>query len=168
MIKRREVLTMIASLIAAPAFMGENDSKNKSVPSNNKLKNGVFTAALTPMGNNLNADYPQLINHMKWLLSRGNDGIGLLGSTGEANSFSVEERMNILEAVIDGGIPADKLIVGTGCSSITDTITLTRHAHSKKVAGKLVSPPFYYKGITDKGLETYFEKLLEHVGENDL
>jgi len=138
------------------------------MPNKTKLPNGVFTATLTPMDNNLNADYPRLVNHLKWLLSGGNDGIGLLGSTGEANSFSVEERMHILDAVIGGGIPADKLIVGTGCCSITDTVTLTRHAHSKGVGGILVLPPFYYKGITDTGLETYFAKLLEKAGENEL
>ena len=168
MATRREVLAMFASLIATTSFAKGSTDKNRSVSNKAKLPAGVFTAALTPMDSNLNADYKRLVNHIKWLLSRGNDGIGLLGSTGEANSFSVDERMHILEAVIGGGIPADKLVVGTGCCSITDTVTLTRHAHSKGVGGILVLPPFYYKGITDNGLETYFANLLEKVGEDEL
>lgn len=105
-------------------------------------------------------------NHIKWLLKRGNNGICLLGTTGEANSFGVDERLRILEAVLNGGIPADKLIVGTGCCAITDTVTLTRHAHSHGVAGILLLPPFYYKTIADAGLETYMAKLFDRVGEN--
>src|SRR5688572_27054844 len=100
---------------------------------NNALPNGVITAALTPMDHSLNADYTQLVNHIQWLMSRGNDGIALLGTTGEAASFSVDERKGIVEAVIEGGIVADKLIVGTGCCAITDTVDLTRHAYAQGV-----------------------------------
>src|SRR4030095_9330780 len=114
-----------------------------------RLPPGVFTASVTPLDKDLNPDYPLLIKHLQWLLSRGNDGIGLLGTTGEANSFSSEERMRITERVIEGGVPADKLLVGTGCCSITDTVTLTRHAHSLGVGGILLLPPFYYKVISD-------------------
>jgi 4-hydroxy-tetrahydrodipicolinate synthase len=134
----------------------------------NKLPDGVLAAVLTPLDNNLNADHTHLINHIKWLLKRGNNGIGLLGTTGEANSFSVDERLQILEAVLDGGIPSRKLIVGTGCCAITDTVTLTRHAHLHGVAGILLLPPFYYKKISDAGLETYMAKLFDRVGENNV
>ncbi|MDP3244973.1 MAG: dihydrodipicolinate synthase family protein, partial [bacterium] len=79
---------------------------------------GILSAVLTPLNKKLNADNAELINHINWLLKRGNDGIGLLGSTGEANSFSINERLQILEAVIDGGIPSNKLLVGTGCCAI--------------------------------------------------
>jgi len=133
-----------------------------------KLPDGVLSAVLTPLDSNLNADYAHLVNHIKWLLKRGNNGIGLLGTTGEANSFSVDERLQILEAVLNGDIPSGKLIVGTGCCAITDTVTLTRHAHSHGVAGILLLPPFYYKKINDAGLETYMAKLFDRVGENNV
>ena len=134
----------------------------------NKLPGGVLSAALTPLDNNLNADHAHLVKHINWLLSRGNNGIALLGSTGEANSFSTDERIQILEAVLDGGVPPGKLIVGTGCSAITDTVTLSRHAHSYGAAGILLLPPFYYKQVNDVGLETYIAKLLERIGENKI
>src|SRR5687768_1114268 len=117
------------------------------------LPEGVLTAALTHLDRELNPDYKLLVAHLKWLLKRGNNGIGLLGTTGEANSFSVEERLRILDAVIEGGIDPGKLLVGTGCCAITDTVRLTRHALSHKITSILLLPPFYYKQVTDEGLE---------------
>lgn len=143
-------------------------NKTQRLLNHNKLPDGVLTAVLTPLDSNLNADYAHLVKHIKWLLNRGNNGIALLGTTGEANSFSTGERMQILEAVLDGGIAPDKLIVGTGCSAISDTVTLTRHAHTNGIAGILLLPPFYYKQINDAGLETYIDTLLEKIGENKI
>jgi 4-hydroxy-tetrahydrodipicolinate synthase len=166
---RREILTITASLITSGILANNNKPKKlKRLLNDNKLPGGVLSAVLTPLDGKLNADYAHLVKHIKWLLSRGNNGIGLLGTTGEANSFSVDERMKILEAVLDGGVPPDKLIVGTGCCAITDTVTLTRHAHSHGIAGILLLPPFYYKQINDRGLETYFATLLDRVGENKI
>jgi 4-hydroxy-tetrahydrodipicolinate synthase len=133
-----------------------------------KLPGGVLSAVLTPLDGNLNADYDRLIDHINWLLQRGNNAIGLLGTTGEANSFSVDERKQILEAVLDGGIAKDKLLVGTGCCSIPDTVSLTRHACSHGVTAILLLPPFYYKKVNDIGLQTYFARILDRVGENGL
>ena len=145
---RREALTVISSLITS-GIIANNIISNTTKPmlNNNKLPDGVLTAVLTPFDSQLNADYDHLLRHIKWLLKRGNDGIALLGTTGEANSFSVGERLQILEAVLDGGIHPGKLIVGTGCCSLPDTVTLSRHAHSHGVAGILLLPPFYYKKI---------------------
>jgi 4-hydroxy-tetrahydrodipicolinate synthase len=166
---RREVLTMISSVIASKAFanFSEND-KTKRMSTDNKLPDGILTAVLTPLDRNLNAENRRLVDHMNWLLTRGNDAIALLGTTGEANSFSVDERRKILEAALEGGILPGKLLVGTGCCAITDTVALTRHAYSNGVAGILLLPPFYYKKISDLGIETYIAKLLDKMGENDL
>ena len=133
-----------------------------------RLPDGVITAVLTPMDSQLNADKGRLTHHIKWLLSRGNNGICLLGTTGEANSFSVDERLDILDAVIDSGIAPELLIVGTGCCALTDTVTLTRHAHNRGAGGILLLPPFYYKKISDAGIEAYMSELLNRVGENDV
>jgi 4-hydroxy-tetrahydrodipicolinate synthase len=145
-----------------------NPFKTKQMFNDHQLPEGVLTAVLTPLDRHLNADHAALVRHINWLLQRGNNGIGLLGTTGEANSFSVDERLRILEAVLDGGIAPQKLIVGTGCCAITDTVTLTRHAHTHGATGILLLPPFYYKQINDTGLETYFAALLDKVGENDI
>ena len=166
---RRELLPMISSLVSYGVFANIQEViKTRRISNRNKLPAGVLTAVLTPLNKKLNADNAELINHINWLLKRGNDGIGLLGSTGEANSFSVDERLQILEGVLDGGIPSNKLLIGTGCCAITDTATLTRHAHLHGVGGILLLPPFYYKKINDLGLESYVDDLLNRVGENDV
>ena len=77
---------------------------------------GVFAAALTPMNDDLSADHAEMARHCRWLLDNGCDGLAILGTTGEANSFSVDERLAILDALIDAGVPARALIPGTGLS----------------------------------------------------
>ena len=166
---RREVLTFISSLITSAVIANPViPFKTKKVSNNKKLPDGVLTAVLTPMDSNLNADHTALSRHIKWLLQRGNNGIALLGTTGEANSFSVEERLRILEAVLEDGIDPGKLLLGTGCCAITDTVTLTRHAHEHGVNNILLLPPFYYKQINDAGLEKYFSILLDKVGAQSI
>lgn len=173
-ITRREALTAFASLIASTALPATDIipvtgiRKNKAYSIESKLPAGVVTAAMTPLDKNLNPDYPMLIKHLKWLFAQGNDGIALLGTTGEANSFSADERIRILDKVIEGGIPAGKLLVGTGCTSITDTVTLTRHAVKNNVGGILLLPPFYYKAVTDSALQTYMSMVIDKVGDQNI
>jgi 4-hydroxy-tetrahydrodipicolinate synthase len=132
------------------------------------LPKGVFTASLTPMNDDLSVNYPALISHLKWLLANGSSGICLLGTTGEANSFSVEERLDVLEAVIKAGIEPKVLLVGTGTCALPDSIRLTRHAVERDVGGVLMLPPFYYKGLSDDGILEYFRKVVEGVADTRL
>ncbi len=138
------------------------------MPQHPRLSNGVYTATLTPLKKNLRVDYDLLIEHCSWLLDQGSQGIALLGTTGEANSFSLPERQRILEAVIKGGIPSEKLLVGTGCCSLPETVRLTKHALQHGAGGVLVLPPFYYKAIAEKGLRDYFDLLIRKVEEDRL
>lgn len=133
-----------------------------------RLPAGVFTATVTPLNQDLNPDHGRLVQHIRWLLDRGNQGIALLGTTGEANSFSVDERIRLIDAVVDGGISPRQLMIGTGCCSLTDTAILTRHAHSCGAGGILLLPPFYYKGVTEQGLENYIDRLMDWVGQEDM
>ncbi len=132
------------------------------------LPDGVFAASVTPLKKDFSIDHEALFNHCNWLLANGNNGICLMGTTGEANSFSMEERMAALDYLIEKGIPAHLLLVGTGCCALPDTIKLTQHAVSKKVGGILMLPPFYYKGLTDDGLTQYFKLVIEAVNDPDL
>ena len=165
---RREAITVISTLVAHEVIAHHTNNKMKQMLKDNKLPNGVITAVLTPLDKHLNADHAHLIRHIRWLLNRGNDGIGLLGTTGEANSFSVEERKQILEAVVEAGIAPHQLMVGTGCCAMTDTVNLTRHAHAHGAGGVLMLPPFYYKKVSDAGMDAYMTEVLDRVGENDL
>jgi 4-hydroxy-tetrahydrodipicolinate synthase len=94
--------------------------------------------------------------------------VALLGTTGEANSFSSAERRMILEAALKAGIPADKLLPGTGVVAIPETVELTKHALSLGVTKVVMLPPFYYKGVSDDGLFTAYAQILEKIGDTRL
>ena len=128
----------------------------------------VLTASLTPLDQDLSIDCSHLARHVQWLLRRGASGVVLMGTTGEANSFSTSERMMALEAVLSSDIDPGKLIVGTGCCALTDTIDLTRHALRAGVRRILVLPPFYYKQVSEDGLFAAYDQLLQSVGNDEI
>jgi len=125
---------------------------------------GVFAAALTPLDDTLAPDHGALIDHYRWLLAQGCDGIVCLGTTGEANSFSLDERLALLDALGETELPP-RLIVGTGCCAVPDTARLTEKALAIGAAGVLVLPPFYYKGVSDDGLFAAFAAVIERVAD---
>jgi 4-hydroxy-tetrahydrodipicolinate synthase len=125
---------------------------------------GVFAAALTPTHDDLSPDGEGLVAHCRWLLANGCDGIAPMGTTGEAASFSVDERLGLIDALGDSDIPGEQLIVGTGSSALTETVELTRRAVAIGVAGVLVIPPYYFKNPTEDGLFAFFSEVIQRVG----
>jgi 4-hydroxy-tetrahydrodipicolinate synthase len=132
------------------------------------LPDGVFAACLTPLKSNLDVDNTALVRHCRWLLANGCDGLAPLGSTGEANSFSVLERKKLLDVLIESGLQPECLLVGTGCCAIPDACDLTRHAIAHGVGGVLMLPPFFYKGVSDEGVFRYYEQIIQNIGESRL
>jgi 4-hydroxy-tetrahydrodipicolinate synthase len=53
---------------------------------------------------------------------------------------------------------------GTGASALTDAVELTRHASRAGAAGVLMLPPFFYKGVSDDGVFSYYAEVIERVG----
>ncbi len=129
---------------------------------------GIYTATLTPLHEDLSIHHDLLFQHCKALFSKGSHGIALMGTTGEANSFTVDERKESLERLIRGGIPPEKLMVGTGCCSLPDTASLTEHAAALGVGSVLLLPPFYYKQVSESGIFSYISKLIERVNHPNL
>ncbi len=146
-------------------FVGRPLARPKNQTYTNVLQNGVYTACLTPQLPDLAIDDARLAAHAAWLLDEGATGLALMGTTGEAVSFGVEERAAMLERVLEAGIPADRILLGVGCCALTDTVRLVRHALSHGVAQLLVLPPFYYKNVGDDGLCASFDALLARVGD---
>jgi 4-hydroxy-tetrahydrodipicolinate synthase len=133
-----------------------------------KLK-GVIAAAATPLTDDLSIDLDRLVSHCRWLHGEGGcDGINLLGTTGEATSFSLGQRIEAMRAVANGGLPLDRFMVGTGAAALDDAVRLTAEARNLGFAGALLLPPFYYKGIDEDDLVAYVETLVRRVGANGL
>jgi len=126
---------------------------------------GVLSPVVTPFRRDLSPDPERYVRHCKWLLAHGCSGLAVFGTNSEANSLSVDERMLLLEALVQGGVPASKLMPGTGMCALTDTVRLTAHAVKLGCAGVLMLPPFYYKGVSDEGLYRSFAEVIERVGD---
>ncbi len=126
---------------------------------------GVFCAAATPLTADLAPDHALFTAHCRRLLEQGCDGIALLGTTGEANSFSSGERKALLEAAVRAGVAPSKLMPGTGVAALTETVELTKHAVSLGVAAVVMLPPFYYKDVTEDGLFAAYAEVVERVAD---
>jgi len=126
---------------------------------------GVYCAAVTPVTDDLAPDHAAFVAHCRRLLDDGCDGIAMLGTTGEANSFSSAERKTLLEAAITGGVRPERLLPGTGVAALTETVELTRHALSLGVNRVVMLPPFYYKGISEDGLFASYAEVVERIGD---
>ena len=125
---------------------------------------GVLAPVVTPFDANLQPDAGRLLQHCRWLLSQGS-GLAVFGTNSEANSLSVDERIALLDRLVAGGIPPQRMMPGTGCCAVTDSIRLTARAVHHGVAGCLMLPPFYYKGVSDEGLYRNFATIIEAVGD---
>ena len=127
---------------------------------------GVWSAAVTPLHDDLTVDYAAMVAHYKWLLANGCDGVAVLGTTGEANSFSVGERMGVIEAAASSSISKDKIMIGTGCCALPDTIELTKAALDAGFCQILMLPPFYYKSVGDDALFACFDHVIQRIADN--
>ncbi|HWV21431.1 MAG TPA: dihydrodipicolinate synthase family protein [Devosia sp.] len=137
-------------------------------PAKNLPVSGVFCASATPVLEDGSPDHATFAAHCKALIEEGCDGVALLGTTGEANSFSIAQRQDLLEKVIAAGIDPQRLLPGTSQTNVPDSITLVKHAVEAGVKACVVLPPFYYKGVSDEGLFRFYAELIEGVGSNDL
>jgi 4-hydroxy-tetrahydrodipicolinate synthase len=128
---------------------------------------GVLAPVVTPFKADLSPDSTRFIAHCKGLLSH-QCGLAVFGTNSEANSMATEERMLLLDALVDAGIDVSRIMPGTGCCSITDTVRLTSQAVEHGCAGVLMLPPFYYKQAGDEGLYRYFSEVIQQVADPQL
>jgi 4-hydroxy-tetrahydrodipicolinate synthase len=121
---------------------------------------GVIAAIATPVEANGEPDTGRATKLARFLLDNGCDGLNVLGTTGEATSFSLAQRQKVMTAYAQAGLPLDRMMVGTGAAAVADAVALTRHAAELGFAGALVLPPFYYKGVPDDGLAAYIDTIV--------
>ena len=128
---------------------------------------GVLSPVVTPFKPDLSPDPERFVRHCRWLLSQ-NVGLAAFGTNSEANSLSAEERMELLERLVEAGLDPGRMMPGTGCCALPDSVRLSAHAVKLGCAGVLMLPPFYYKGVSDEGLFRAFAEVIERVGDRRL
>jgi 4-hydroxy-tetrahydrodipicolinate synthase len=133
-----------------------------------KTLSGVIAAVATPITEDGSPDLARAVKLARYLLDNGCDGLNVLGTTGEATSFSLDERKSVMDAYKANGLPLERLMVGTGAAAVADAVALTRHAASLGFAGALVLPPFYYKGVPDDGLFAYINTLVKATAQQPI
>jgi len=133
-----------------------------------KTLSGVIAAVATPITEDGSPDLARAVKLARYLLDNGCDGLNVLGTTGEATSFSLDERKSVMDAYKANGLPLERLMVGTGAAAVADAVALTRHAAALDFAGALVLPPFYYKGVPDDGLFAYIETLVKATAQQPI
>ncbi|HTQ83825.1 MAG TPA: dihydrodipicolinate synthase family protein [Pseudolabrys sp.] len=133
-----------------------------------KRLSGVIAAVATPIDEKGAPDLKRATDLARYLLDNGCDGLNVLGTTGEATSFSRDERKSVMSAYKAAGLPLDRLMVGTGAAAVSDAVALTCHAAELGFAGALVLPPFYYKGVPDDGLAAYVDSLVQATADKPI
>ncbi len=134
----------------------------------NRSIHGIWSPVLVPMHDDFSIDVERFLAHARWLLNEGCHGLALFGTTSEANSFSLEERMGLLEAALEAGIAPAQLMLGTGCCALPDSVRLTRHAVDNGCNKVLMLPPFYYKGVGDAGLYRSYAEVIDRIADDEL
>jgi len=128
---------------------------------------GVLSPVVTPFDADLRPDAARLVRHCRWLLD--NDvGLAVFGTNSEANSLSTGEKLELLERLVEAGVPPARMMPGTGCCALTDTVALTRKAVELGCGGVLMLPPFYYKGVSEEGLYRSYAEVIQRVGDSRL
>ncbi len=128
---------------------------------------GVLAPVVTPFDDRLRPDAERFAAHCEWLVSR-NCGLAIFGTNSEGNSLSIDEKIELLDHLVNAGIDPGRMMPGTGVCAIPETVRLTAHAVAAGCAGVLLLPPFYYKGVSDEGLFRSYSEVIERVGDTRL
>ncbi|CAO6128539.1 DapA Dihydrodipicolinate synthase/N-acetylneuraminate lyase [Candidatus Pelagibacterales bacterium] len=131
------------------------------------MEKAVYSAVLTPFKKDLTIDTKLFISHCEFLL-KNNISLAPLGTTGEANSISISEKLDLIKTIANSDLPKEKIIIGTGNTSFVDAALLTKTAVENKIYSVLLLPPFYYKNVSDEGVYQYYKEIINTVKSTSL
>lgn len=128
---------------------------------------GSYCAAITPINDDLSVNKDLYLRHCQSLIKKNLDGLTLFGTNGEASSFSIRQKKESIEFLLENRINPKFLILGTGSSSLEDAIEMTKFSVEIGAKAALVLPPYYFKNVSDDGVITYYRNIIEQTCEND-
>jgi 4-hydroxy-tetrahydrodipicolinate synthase len=134
----------------------------------NCLDNGIYVGALTPLNADLSCNSQELAYHCLNLMQRGCKGVVLFGTAGEGPSFSVKERIEVLEKVIDKGVDPKKIILANGGANLSETVDLVQAAIKLNISVFLISPPSFFKNVPEEGVISYYREMIQRVANPNL
>jgi len=126
---------------------------------------GIWPAMLTPLTESLDIDKPKFASHARALLAAGCEGVTPFGTTGEGPSFSLDERREAVDALVAGGVAVERILVSTSCAALPEIVALTRHALEIGAHGCLMLPPFFLKGVSDRGVIDAYRWVIDAVAD---
>ncbi len=130
---------------------------------------GVITPLLTPYNDDFSIAYDLYLAHAADCLVQGAHYLSPFGTTSEALSHGVSERMHVLERLVESGAARpDQLMPGTGLCNLEETRDLCRHAIDLGCKAVMTLPPFFFVAAPDEGMYRYFSTLIEKVGSDAL
>jgi 4-hydroxy-tetrahydrodipicolinate synthase len=124
---------------------------------------GTIAPILTPFEDDGSIARDLWISHAKWVLGQGAHFLSPFGTTGEALSLSLRERMQALEWLLEAGISPGQLMPGTGVTALPESVELSAHAVGAGCAAVMVLPSFFYTAVGDSGQARYYSELIERV-----
>ena len=125
--------------------------------------NGIYAASVSILDKNLRLDISKTIKHAENLIDQGCHGVAILGSTGQAQLISLEEKIKLIEELSKSKYK-ENFIVGTGFNSLSDTILLMKTSQLLDMKKFLIMPPAYYF-YKDKDVINFYNKLIENISD---
>ena len=117
------------------------------------MRNGVYAANVTPFREDeaFSLDVDAYRRHVAWLAGQGVAGVAPFGTNGEGPSTSVEEKIEVLEALVEDDLGID-IVPVLAEGNLVDTLRLLRRVNELPVGGVLVLPPYYFRPVAEHGL----------------
>src|SRR5687767_10895709 len=125
---------------------------------------GSIVALVTPMHEDGSVDYPGLRRLIDWHIAEGTDCIGVVGTTGESPTVSVQEHHEIIRVAVEQAKKRVPIMAGCGANSTAEAIELARYAQKIGAACQLQVVPYYNKP-TQEGQYQHFKAIAEATGD---
>ena len=125
---------------------------------------GSIVALITPMLPDGNVDYPALRKLIDWHIAEGTDCIGVVGTTGESPTVSVDEHCEIIRVSVEQAAGRVPIMAGCGGNSTREAIALAKFAKQVGADCQLQVVPYYNKP-TQEGQFQHFKAIAEATGD---
>tara|TARA_Y100000310_G_scaffold80678_1_gene77365 strand:+ start:886 stop:1770 length:885 start_codon:yes stop_codon:yes gene_type:complete len=127
------------------------------------IKKGIYAASMTILNKDLSVDYDSTIKHSEKLIYDGCQGCVLLGSTGQAQLISSNEKKKLIEKLNNSKFK-DHFILGTGTNSLNENVELIKFSINNGINRFLLGVPAYYK-FGDEGAYSFYANLIQKAPE---